>query len=79
MTHRQRPGVSMLGDGLPGSPCGDAIALWNEAIEDKRRAGRTKQQAVRELVAEQPELHQNYVEEHNRMHGPPSTFRGERL
>ncbi|NLF08208.1 MAG: hypothetical protein GX594_09545, partial [Pirellulaceae bacterium] len=58
-------------------PSSDAIAEWQESLEAKLRAGKSKPDAIRELVREQPELHAAYVAAHNAEVGP-SSYRGPR-
>ncbi len=75
--NRARPGVQPLGNG-PQSTYGDAAALWNEALDAKLRTGKSKPDAVRELAVERPDLHQQYIAEHNARAGP-SSYRGSTL
>lgn len=75
MNHR--PGVSPLGNGLQQAACGDGIALWNEALDEKLKTGLSKPEAVRAIAIERPDLHAAYVEAHNAKVGP-SSYRGPR-
>lgn len=72
------PGVQPLGDGTPQPAYCDGIVEWREAMEAKLMQGKTKQQAVQELVAEKPDLHRAYILAHNAVH-LPSPFRGKRI
>lgn len=44
---------------------GDATSQWKEALAEKVAAGIPKAKAVSQLVREQPELHQAYIDEAN--------------
>lgn len=47
------------------SAASDPIAAWNAALQAKLAAGRSRQQAIVQLVREEPELHQAYLEAYN--------------
>jgi signal peptide peptidase SppA len=74
-----KPGVGILGGGKGdgGGGIGNAASEFIKAVEDKMKLyGILKQEAIREVVKENPELHRRYIEEHNVKVGP-STFRGD--
>jgi ATP-dependent Clp endopeptidase proteolytic subunit ClpP len=61
-------GVAPLGNGSGKSPAaagGDPIAEFNEAIAAKTAAGMTRQKAVLAVAAENPDLHEAFVDAHN--------------
>ena len=61
----KKPGVDTLGNGKnlkAGEEITDPQAAWNEAVEEKVKAGRTRPQAIRQIVRENPKLHEEYLE-----------------
>lgn len=66
-----KPGVDALGTGKGGGESeieGDAVAQWDEAINAKMTAGKSKVRAVSELAKENPDLHQAMLAEYNQAH-----------
>lgn len=63
-------GTAAAGSAAAGNAAGgDAIAMWNEAIADKMKAGMNKQRATRAVIAENAELHTEYLRAYNELHG----------
>jgi len=56
-------GVSAGGDIFP-----NAIAQWNQAIDAKVKAGKSRTQAISDLVNENPDLHSAYLQAFNKDH-----------
>ena len=59
----KKPGVEPLSAGKDAAPKSydDPIAAWDAALQEKMTAGKSKADATRAIVAEQPELHQAYI------------------
>ena len=56
------PAGSGMGKGKPAAEqAGDPIAAWNEAIKTHTDAGKAKADAIRAVVASDPDLHQSYL------------------
>jgi ATP-dependent protease ClpP protease subunit len=61
-------GIEPLGDGASkpaGAGAGDPIAQFKEAVGVKVAAGMNRQKAVKEVAAENPELHESFVDAFN--------------
>jgi hypothetical protein len=56
----------------------DPIAAWHAALEEKMAKGMTRAAAISKTVAQQPELHRQYVAEYNRQHNPAAAARSAR-
>ena len=64
---KQRPGVDAVGTKpSKGDGRGDAIQIWNDAVEEKVTAGLSKPKAVAAVVRENPELHAAFVAASNK-------------
>lgn len=66
-----------LGDQTPGGtgdeePHGSAIERWESAIAEKVKTGLDRRQAVRDVTNENPELHEQYLEEYREKFPPAS-------
>lgn len=60
---QKKPGVSGLGTaGTETNASGDAVSDWNAAIKAEIDSGRDKVTATRNVIRDQPALHQNYLE-----------------
>ncbi len=60
----KKPGVQTIGNGSELKQDGsivDPIAAWNAAIEAKVKAGSSRQNAVKAVVRENPDLHDAYL------------------
>ena len=66
-----RPGVDALGGGGSGASDfdGDAVSAWNAAIAEKQKTTKDRARAVRQVVHEQPDLHEAYLEAVNAAKG----------
>ncbi len=70
-----KPGVTPLGTGdgkntlSAAAGGGDATDRWNQAVAEKVAAGKTQAQAIAAVVAEDPDLQDAYIAEHNAKHG----------
>jgi hypothetical protein len=53
----------------------DATRRFNEAVQRKTAAGMSRSDAIRAICREDPQLHQQYLIEHNRAHGRPVAAR----
>jgi len=61
----QKMGVEPLGGGTNQKTGGDPIVAWNEALQAKITLGMSRSQAVRAVVRENPELHEEYLAAYN--------------
>ncbi|HUU57946.1 MAG TPA: S49 family peptidase, partial [Phycisphaerae bacterium] len=61
------PGVDALGSGKAGSGTdeSDPVAAWEAGLAEKTAAGKSREQAARELAREQPELREAMVAAYN--------------
>jgi len=58
----KRPGVEPLTEGVPATQePEDPVARFEAAVAERVKAGRTRAQAVRDIVVSDPELHQEYL------------------
>lgn len=69
-----KPGVAPLGTGVDkkgaaAEETGDPIERWKAAVAAKMCPGVMKSQAVREVVHEDPDLHDAYVKAYNEQYG----------
>jgi hypothetical protein len=76
MTIRRKPGVDVLGSGLP--PDGGPIDDFLLAVVEKMKTGLSKPDAIKAVVKADPELHAAYVQAHNARVGP-SSYHGSTL
>lgn len=61
-------GVKALSDGPPAakaSASGDPTEMWNARIEEGVKAGKPRQEVVKSLVRDEPELHAAFLDAHN--------------
>jgi len=71
----KKPGNDAVGTEPPDkkpvskTPNGTAIDEWNTQVKQMVSAGKTKAEAIRQLVVDDPELHEAYIAEHNRAYG----------
>lgn len=72
--NKPRRGVDPLPEGpaATGEGSDDPIVAWNEAVAAKMRAGMKKRQAIRAVLAEDPELHEAYLTAWNEQNRRPS-------
>ncbi|QGJ70617.1 Hypothetical protein PBC10988_23150 [Planctomycetales bacterium 10988] len=56
------------GGAVGASAEGDPIKQWNQEVKENMKLGMSKQEAIRDVVATNPELHQAYLAAHNKRH-----------
>lgn len=66
----KRPGVEPLTEGAPAEPePEDPVARFEAQVAERVKAGRTRAQAVRDVVVSDPDLHREYLAAHNTARG----------
>jgi len=67
----KKPGVNTLGNGgtlQAAEGTGDPIARFDELVATKVAAGKPKARAISDVIAEYPELHEEYLAAYNAEH-----------